>query len=155
MKTKVTIHGVEYTIDLEKAKELGILEKEDTRCKSWDDFKLKYKGSRGYYYESTTNNIHTPLNPWCAGEQLTQQEAIAIQAFSKLLKLRRDWIGDWNPIWNNNNYDIKYCVKFVSNTLCIRPWETCSHSFSFPTEKMAEEFLKCFKDLFEQCKYLI
>ena len=40
-------------------------------------------------------------------------------------------------------------------TPCIGYYESCSYSFSFPTEKMAEEFLKCFKDLFEQCKNLI
>jgi hypothetical protein len=29
MKTKVTINGVEYNLDLEKAQELGVLEKEN------------------------------------------------------------------------------------------------------------------------------
>ena len=155
MKTEIIIDGVKYNLDIQKAKEIGVLKEKDTRCKSWEEFTLKYKNSRGYYYESTISKMHNPLNPCSGTEQLTQQEAIAIQAFSKLLKLRRDWIGDWNPIWNNNNYDIKYCVKFVSNTLCIRPWETCSHSFSFPTEEMAQEFLENFNDLFNQCKNIL
>ena len=155
MKTKVTINGVEYNLDLEKAKEFGILEEKDTKCKSWDEFLEKYAYKIGFYFDEANGNIEKTVNPIAFDEQLTEEETNAMVAFSKLLKLRRDWVGNWNPVWNNNNYDIKYCVKFVSNTLCIRPWETCSHSFSFPTEKMAEEFLKCFKDLFEQCKYLI
>ena len=39
MKTKVTINGVEYNLDLEKAKKLGILKEKDARCKSWEEFK--------------------------------------------------------------------------------------------------------------------
>lgn len=153
MKTEIIINGVEYNLDLEKAKELGVLKQKDQRCKSWEEFKLKYKNSRGYYYESTINKMHNPLSPCSGTEQLTQQEAIAIQAFSKLLKLRRDWIGDWEPDWTRNIE--KYSIVCENNIVDVMLSGYITHPFSFPTKKMAKEFLKCFKDLFELCKCLI
>ena len=149
----VHLEGKEYQIDVQKAKELGVIKEKDQRCKSWEEFKLKYKNSRGYYYESTTNQMHNPLSPCSGTEQLTQQEAIAIQAFSKLLKLRRDWIGTWDPDWHDSGP--KYCIINMSGNLQISVFQSSYHIFSFPTEEMAEEFLKCFKDLFEQCENLI
>ena len=86
-------------------------------------------------------------------DQLTEDEAIAIKAFSKLLKLRRDWIGTWNPNWCG--VENKYCIVVRETHIIIAYFYAIHHPFSFPTEKMAEEFLKCFEDLFNQCKNLI
>lgn len=149
----VNLEGKEYQIDLERAKQLGVLKEKDARCKSWEEFKLKYKGNRGYYYDFTINEIYNPINPWTPGEQLTQQDAIAIQAFSKLLKLRRDWIGNWYPDWNNS--ENKYCIAVCETHIKVNSFCAIQQTFSFPTREMAEEFLKCFKDLFEQCKNII
>lgn len=149
----ITLDGKEYQIDIQRARELGVLKEKDPRCKSWEEFRLKYKGNKGYYYESTSNEIHTPLNPISIGEQLTKQESIEIQTFSKLLKLRRDWIGDWNPNWYIT--ENKYCIVVRDTHISVHSFCSIQHIFSFPTREMAEEFLKCFKDLFEQCKNLI
>lgn len=150
----VHLEGKEYQIDIQQAKELGILKEKDTKCKSWEEFKLKYKNDRGYLYDSINNEIYSPVNPWSVSEQLTQQEAIAIQAFSKLLKLRRDWIGDWKPDWSDGTVR-KYYIYFCPNKFYVNYNYDYSRAFAFPTKEMAKEFLKCFKDLFEQCKYLI
>lgn len=149
----VTLDGKDYQIDIQKAKELGVLKEKYTRCKSWEEYYKNYKSKRGYYFNVEYNRLKEIACPTATCDQLTKEEAIAISAFSKLLKLRRDWIGDWEPDWNDCK--IKYCVTFVANTLRIGYYEACNYSFSFPTEKMAEEFLKCFKDLFTQCKNLI
>lgn len=150
----INLEGKEYQIDVQKAKELGVIKEKDQRCKSWEEFKLKYKNSRGYYYESTINKMHNPLSPCSGTEQLTQQEAIAIQAFSKLLKLRRDWIGDWEPNWCNS-MERKYYITVYRNEFYVDYCSEYSKTFSFSTEEMAREFLNCFKDLFEDCKFLI
>ena len=149
----VNLEGREYQIDIQKAKELGVIKEKDQRCKSWDEFKVKYKNSRGYFYESTTNKMHNPLTPCSGCEQLTQQEAIAIQAFSKLLKLRRNWIGTWEPNWYIA--EDKYCIVVKDTHINVGCFSAIQQTFSFPTREMAEEFLKCFKDLFENCKILI
>jgi hypothetical protein len=94
---EITLNDKNYIIDFEKAKDLGILKEKDlgilkekdTRCKSWEEFKLKYKGTRGYYYDYATDKIYNPLDPWGASEQITQQDAIEIHSFSKLLISRR------------------------------------------------------------------
>lgn len=149
----VILEGKEYQIDIQKAKDLGILKEKDTRCKSWEEFKLKCRDSKGYYMDSVTGEIYNPVNPSDTGEQLTQQEAIAIQAFSKLLKLRRDWIGDWEPNWYTS--ENKYCIVVKETHINVGCFSAVQHIFSFPTREMAEEFLKCFEDLFVQCKCLI
>jgi hypothetical protein len=105
MKTKVTINGVEYNLDLEKAKELGVLKAEG--CKSWNDFCEKYLYKYGYRENS---NFAGPIY---TEDQLTQDEALALSAFSKLLKLRRDWIGDWEPDWCGSKRN--YCVIVTNN----------------------------------------
>lgn len=150
----INLEGKEYQIDIQKAKELGVIKEKDQRCKSWEEFKLKYKNSRGYYYESTISKMHNPLSPCSGTEQLTQQEAIAIQAFSKLLKLRRDWIGTWNPDWSEGTIR-KYYIYFYQNKFFVDYHYDYSRAFSFPTKEIAVEFLNCFSNLFEQCKYLI
>lgn len=149
----VNLEGKEYQINIQQAKELGILKEKNTKCKSWEEFKLKYKNDRGYLYDSINNEIYSPVNPWSVSEQLTQQEAIAIQAFSKLLKLRRDWIGDWKPDWSNS--ENKHCIAVCETHIKVNSFCTIQQTFSFPTRKIAEEFFKCFEDLFKQCKNLI
>lgn len=156
MKTKVTINGVEYNIDLEKAKELGLVETVNSRCKSWEEYRKKYKNYKGVVLMSdiTDNNecyfIKCPIR---TSEQLTKEEAIAITAFSKLLKLRRDWIGDWKPDWYDT--EKKFYIEVSKNKFYIDYHYNHSRTFCFPTEAMAKEFFECFKELFEQCKYLI
>ena len=86
-------------------------------------------------------------------EQLTVNEAVAIKVFSRLLKLRRDWIGDWKPNWYTS--ENKYCISVCDTHIKVNSFCAIQQTFSFPTREMAEEFLECFKDLFEQCKMLI
>lgn len=152
-KITITLEDKEYQIDIEKAKELGVLKEKDQRCKSWEEFKLKYRNSKGYYSDSQTSEIYNPRNPIQIAEQLTPQESTAIHAFSKLLKLRRDWIEDWNPNWCIPK--TKYCIKASNDSFQIGCFHYEHHTFSFPTKEMVEEFLACFKDLFEQCKNIM
>ena len=153
MKTKVTIDGVEYNIDLEKAKELGLVETVNSRCKSWDDFIEKYAYKTGFYFDEAKGDIDTTVNPIAFDEQLTVEETNAMVAFSKLLKLRRDWIGDWKPNFNSDEY--KFCIIASYNRIRIAKFCAENNAFSFPTDEMAVEFLNCFRNLFEECKYLI
>lgn len=148
----VNLKGKEYQIDIEKAKELGVLKEKDSRCKSWKEFRQKYKKKEGFYCDDIMNVI-TIDNPFTSNEQLTENEAIAIKAFDKLLKLRRDWIEDWEP--NITDETKKYGILNDRNDIVIYTIYGVSHPFLFPTEEMAKEFLEYFKNLFEQCKNLI
>lgn len=139
----ITLDGKEYQIDIQKAKELGVIKEKDTRCKSWEEFHKKYPTQERYFHAPTMT---------C--EQLTREEAIAIYAFSKLLKLRRDWIGNWKPNWCNS-MERKYYIEVHRNEFHVDYCSEYSKTFSFPTKEMAKEFLECFKYLFEDCKILI
>lgn len=149
----VIIENKEYQIDIEKARELGILKEKDDRCKSWKEFCEKYRDKYGFYYDDGTKRTGPVNNPIMTQEQLTENEAIAMKAFAKLLKLRRDWIKDWNV--DLRNPDFKYCIIITCDRLKIAKFCVDNRAFAFPTEEMAKEFLECFKDLFEQCKNLI
>ena len=155
MKTEIIINGVKYNLDIQKAKKLGILKEKNQRCKSWEEFKNKYQNKQGLFYDIDNMWIEVVNNPITTTEQLTKNEAIAISAFSKLLKLRRDWIGDWGPDWSKSECKLKYCIVVKDNNIIISTFYLIQHPFSFPTEEMAVEFLNCFKDLFVQCKCLI
>lgn len=144
----ITLNGKDYNIDVEKAKELGVIKEKDTRCKSWEEFIKKYLNMYGY---RKGTRISCPIY---IEDQLTQDDSLALSAFSKLLKLRRDWIGDWNPDWCNGSVR-KYYIEVRRNEFYIDYHYVYSRTFSFPTKEIAIEFLECFRNLFEQCKNLI
>lgn len=157
-KINVILEGKEYQIDIQKAKKLGILEEKDQRCKSWEEFCEKYSTKEGYFHDDLLKHIlfecvRPSKTLTTTSTQFTKEEAIAISAFSKLLKLRRDWIGDWEPDWISQTK--KHNITCVDNNVRVCCNYNVSRPFSFPTKEMAEEFLKCFEDLFNQCKNIM
>lgn len=152
----LTLNGKKYLLDIEQAKKLNLLKEKDTRVKSWEEFVEKYNHRASYWVSPVDGIINATCSPGIVlnARQLTQQEAVAINAFSKLLKLRRDWIGEWEPDWEdmNTSYGVIWANKneAKSNTACTLSWP-----LSFPDYKMAKEFLETFRDLIEEAKTLI
>ena len=75
-------------------------------------------------------------------------------ALIKLEQLRDCWRQGWKPNWNSG-IQPKYCVYYYRRKFDIAVLYETSHFLSFPTKEMAEEFLKCFKDLIEKAGDLI
>ena len=151
----ITLEGKEYQLDIEQAKELGLLkEKDSSRVMSWKEFELKYSSKTGYCWSSLRNNLVKNAVPTCTDEQLTPHEAKSLAAFSKLLKLRRDWIGEWEPDWETTSTN-KYVIECIENRIRTYTQWTYARSLSFPTKQMAREFLETFYDLIEEAKILI
>ena len=152
--TTITLEGKEYQLDIEQAEKLGLLKEKDGRVRSWEEFKEKYTNDTGYVYIEEIKYTQTTSIPFYIGDQLTKHEAKAIAAFSKLLKLRRDWIGEWEPDWSdmNTSHGIIWRNKneIQANTAC-----TIAFPLSFPNYKMAKEFLETFRNLIEEAKILI
>ena len=150
--TTITLEGKEYQLDIEQAEKLGVLKEKDDRVRSWKEFLDKHLKSNSFYYDDSI--VRQTTSPYSLTEQLTPHEATALAAFSKLLKLRRDWIGEWEPDWSdgNNNKGIIWLYKneIKANTAC-----TIAFPLSFPDYKMAREFLETFRDLIEEAKILI
>lgn len=151
--TTITLEGKEYQLDIEQAEKLGLLKEKDSRVKSWEEFKEKYRYKHAYYYD-VSEGITRRTSTVCIGDQLTPPEAIAIVAFSKLLKLRRDWIGEWEPNWLDPSD--KFIFYRLGNDVRIyTSHHSAANGLSFPTKQMAQEFLKTFRDLIKEAKILI
>ena len=150
--TTVILEGKEYQLDIEQAKKLNLLKEKDNRVRSWEEFREKYRNRFGYFQSNgITMKAHAPTSD---GDQLTQHESKALSAFSKLIKLRRDWIGEWEPDWTNENI-CKFVIIYIDKYIKINARNVSAKSLSFPTEQMAQEFLETFRDLIEEAKILI
>lgn len=157
METKqelLTLNGKEYLLDIEKAKELGLLKEKDNRVRNWEEFKEKYRDGYGYFYEVHSNKALRTSSPISIGDQLTPHEAKALAAFSKLLKLRRDWIGEWEPDWEKGEQK-KYVIECIGLGIRTYIQGTYRRNLSFPTQQMAKEFLETFRGLIEEAKTLL
>jgi hypothetical protein len=84
----------------------------------------------------------------------SKPEAEAFLALMQLRQLRKCYVGDWEPNWENA-YESKYCVNLVRNNFQIDKYWEASHVLSFPTQELAEQFLTNFKDLLEIAKPLL
>lgn len=148
----LTLNGKEYLLDIEQAEKLGLLKEKDSRVKSWKDFSKKYDKA---YIVDETSAFPKEGNVFYVGSQLTVHEAKALTAFSKLLKLRRDWVGKWEPDWNIVE-ERKYVIerKRISQ-FEVTVYFTNSRSLSFPSYELAQEFIETFRDLIEEAKTLI
>ena len=153
--TTITLEGKEYQLDLEQAEKLGLLKEKDDKVRNWDEFKEKYRSEYGYFYEAHSNKILRTSSPISIGDQLIPHEAKAIAAFSKLLRLRRDWIGEWEPNWDTLD-ERKYVIERRRlSQFEILVCFTNSHVLSFPSYELAQEFLETFHELIEEAKILI
>lgn len=150
----ITLEGKEYQLDIEQAKKLNLLKEKDSRVKSWDEFKEKYCNECGYFYEAHKNRAVKTSSPISMCNQLTPHESQALVAFTKLLKLRRDWIGEWEPDWSDKEtgHGIIWLNK---NKIQANTAYTIAFPLSFPKYTMAKEFLETFRDLIEEAKILI
>ena len=148
----IILNGKEYQLDIEQAKKLNLLKEKSDRVRSWEEFREKYHNRFGYF-QSNAITMKAP-SPTSDGDQLTIHESKAISAFSKLLKLRRDWVGKWEPCWKDTRTKC-YTLESIEDNIRIYPQWIYSRSFSFPTEQMAKEFLETFRDLIEEAKILI
>lgn len=152
--TTITLEGKEYQLDIEQAKKLGLLKEKDNKVRSWKEFEEKYENVEGYLYTTVSDCILTLDSPINTPIQITPHEAKALTAFSKLLKLRRDWIGEWEPDWSAYT-TCKFVIGYVNDSIIVNTRNTTARSLSFPTEQMAREFQETFRDLIKEAKILI
>ena len=148
--TTITLEGKEYQLDIEQAEKLGLLKEKDGRVRSWEECVTKYRSDIVYGLSDVLGLEKFPGGISSTRTQFTHHEAKALAALSKLLKLRRDWIGEWEP--KNEAYAIVYWGSIILD------WIDCTtehRTLSFPTEQMAKEFLETFHDLIEEAKILI
>ena len=146
-----------YEIDKEQSTERQIvLRKIDNRVRSWEEYCDKMEGKDSYYFNEIVGKICSAKfkEDFILSEFVDDEDVVAIVAFSKLRKLRKQWIGEWKPDYNNYN-EVKFTIITAENEISKGERYTVSCSMSFPTEEMRDEFFNCFKDYLEQAKSLL
>lgn len=134
-----------------------VKEKNPGPPKSWEEFCSRYPLHENEVYFDENGKII--LNLICAGKKrdtpnwiVNEQEAEAVLALIQLRQLRKVWVGDWKEEDSN----MFACIRHgLSRGLYVCACNGTTNSMSFPNDKMAEEFLKCFEDLCEKAKMLL
>lgn len=103
--------------------------------KSWEEYCRKHKSI-------------------CLSTRYADNILLKYDALLKLEQLRNCWWNGWEPDWNDEK-QTKYCIVYYKGEFKISILCETRHFLSFPTKEMAEEFLKCFRDLIEQAGDLI
>ena len=155
METKNIINIPEgYEIDKDKSNDSQI---ENQRSRSWEEYCKKMEGKSSYYYDGLFEKVKSSKfgsSPLLA-EFEDKEDIEVLVAFCKLFHLRRDWVGEWKPDYEND-CEPKFAIITVENKISKEGVNyTVNSSMSFPTEKMRNEFCETFKDLLEQAKTLL
>lgn len=136
-------------------------EKQNELPKTWEEFCERNPVTPNEYW------IETIDSRYCHGFRnrerdinrdknvcVSLQEATAFTALMQLRQLRKAYVKDWEPDWNN--YHIrKYNILSDNNVVQIVPAVSLQRTLSFPTFELASQFLNNFKDLLEIAKLLL
>lgn len=156
-KTRIWNVPEGYELDKEQSNERQVVLRkiEDKRVSSWEDYCELMKGKDSCFVDMNGNvrSSHFLAAP-IVEEFEDKEDAVTFAAFSRLLKLRKNWVGNWKPDWKNIA-QIKYTIKVEENEIVDRSTNTNSCALSFPTVEMRDEFFDTFRDLLEIAKPLL
>ena len=145
-----------YEIDKEQSNEQQIVLKkiENKRVRSWNEYCKKMEGKDSYCFSTNWKIYSSTFGRMPALSEFEDKEDTqALVAFVKLLKMRKDWVGNWKPDWTKIGY--KFTIITQDNNVCRGTNSDIGRSISFPTVEMRDEFFDTFKDLLEQAKSLL
>ena len=137
-----------------------VFKKKDTKPRSWEEYCATTKRNGTYFIGPTSGIIENRcgdelLSISCDRNLIPSKElAEAFLAMMQLMSLRQAWIGDWKPDWSCG-YSSNYCIIGTDDHFNVCTLSKCRHALSFPTQKMATDFMNCFRDLLEIAKPLI
>ena len=132
-----------------------VKEKKQGPPKSWEEFCKRYPTKKGEAHINTngevvplhTNNSSRAHENWCT----SKEEAEAFLALMQLRQLRKAWVGEWEPTYNEECH----CIFFNRKQIGIGKSVYINSCLTFPTQLMANDFLNCFRDLCEIAKPLL
>lgn len=132
-----------------------VKEKKQELPRSWREFCKRYPiRKKERYISSLSLILPTEAVDREAGDKnfcTSKEEAEAFLALMQLRQLRKAWVGDWEtPI--DANYGVIFLFKGSLKTAITT---NSGRVLSFPTQKMADDFFSCFKDLCETAKILL
>lgn len=119
--------------------------------RSWEEFATNH-ARMGYYISSDGKPLMCAASGKLSSPHVcpSKESARAHLAMIQLEQLRNCWRQGWEP----TTHEAVYAIKFSVHGLGV--YNFVSREFlSFPTKEMAEEFLKCFRNLIELAGDLI
>lgn len=156
-KTRIWNVPEGYELDKEQSNERQVVLRkiEDKRVNSWEEYCELMKGKDSYIVDMH-DNVRTSyfLAAPIVEEFEDKEDAVTFAAFSKLLKLRKNWVGEWNPDWKDSNVG-KFTIIAGENEICKGVHYKVNSPMSFPTDNMRDEFFDTFRDLLEIAKPLL
>ena len=125
----------------------------DRLPKTWDEYCIKH-GEDGDKIKASLNTAYTMINKYTFSDYKQTGAHIAMM---KLHLLRDEYRNGWLPYFGDNSkkYGIKRNMIAGKTWLVIALHTYYSDSLSFPTYKLAEEFLTNFRELIEEAGDLI
>ena len=136
-------------------------ERQNQLPKTWEEFCERNPVTIDEYWIETVESRY--CNSCCDRERdinkdknvcVSLQEAKAFTALMQLRQLRKAYVKNWEPDWKNDD-EPKYCINLQANSFDVQCWYHMSNPFSFPTARLAKQFLDNFKDLLEIAKPLL
>jgi hypothetical protein len=150
-----------YEIDTENSTFEKIIFKplENTYPKTWKACIRLLKAKNTFFgFINTDSEISVTTYPHIINKNFnllpSKEIAKKFLILQKLYTCRQAYIGNWEPDWTDFNTP-KYIIKASENKLIIHTYYSDNRSFSFPTLKIAKEFLNNFESDLEYVKDLL
>ena len=149
----IEIDGKDYQLDIDEAKEKGVLKEKDNKPHSWEEYVkiaetaqiIPCDAYANYFYKKQKRITYDVFN--------STNEAKAFCALGKLIQLRDTWYGDWKPDWDE--VYTKHIIINDRGRIRLNTATFNSSILTFPTKEMATEFLETFSDLIEEAKMFL
>lgn len=140
-----------------------VKEKKQEPPRSWEEFCERYPLQKEEAYIDSYSDIRDIVidldkkrdkvvgRNWCP----SREEAEAFLALMQLRQLRKAWVGDWEQPDTNNMIGVILYNIDKKKVVTDSGYYFANVVLSFPTKKMAQDFLNCFTDLCEKAKILL
>ena len=124
--------------------------------KTWEEF-CKSLPVFGEFFISSNSEIDTAYK---SNRRINEDRnlleskegAEAILALIQLIRLRKAWVGEWDP--EKTGTSIHYIQSTVDGRLTISfvSRYMYRHTLTFPSESIAKQFMECFRDLLNKAE---
>lgn len=148
-----------YEIDKEKStfEEIVFKKVEDPFAKlpkTWREYRNCTIGYKSYFWDNSVESHSISSFSGVYSEFSTEERVKQYVALGKLIQLRDYWTNNWK----NNLNSLTFVVFNDKNEESIKVYTShfsSDYPLTFPTKEMADEFVKCFKDLIEKARPLV
>ena len=144
-----------YEIDKEKStfEKIVFKKKKNTKPRSWEEYLELNTGFDGAGIDWNCGGVQTTGLHHRGKAIVPTHLAQPFIAMMQLMSLRQSWVGDWKPDWKD--FSDKWCIVNSGSGLLVGKYIRIVRVLSFPTEKMVNEFMRCFRDLLDIAKPLL